>query len=107
MGLKIPSCFTCLDQGYVICHQDGYQIFTHCTCHKGKQYRYDGNKCTKPTPYYVASVSKYFDPTELAQQNFTKWHDKHKDQPGVDKQLKAHWARIAVQREGGEHEEVS
>lgn len=108
MGLKIPSCFTCLDQGYIICHQESYQIFTHCTCHKGKQYRYDGSQCSKnPSPYYIASVGKYFDPLELANLNFNKWYVRHQDKPGIKKQLKAHWDKIIAEREGGEDETVS
>lgn len=89
--IKIPECWICRDDGFILYKdKDGHEFITHCICKAGTRWQYDGRKCQKrPSQYYIPSVAEKFDVHVLARENLLSWWQVHKHKPGVKEALKA------------------
>ena len=90
--IKVPKCFVCLDQGFVLYRKkvgeyEGEYV-AHCTCKAGKAYAYDGKQCEKnKSPYYIPSVAEELDHVGIGAKNFHDWWERNNNKEGIEKAM--------------------
>ncbi len=85
--VKIPQCWVCMDQGFLIYNKEVNrwmgEFIAHCTCPEGTKYMYDGTKCKRPSQYHISSIADLVDPEMMARENIQAFIEKYKDNEQV------------------------